>query len=534
MITLHMHDWLQFVRSALVASAAFTSAAHCQNNLPARLPGPDGGAGFGDAFGGVGDATRDGTEDVLIGDRRYEVDGENLSRWTLIKGGTGRILWQWVGVAKEDHNLANADYVGDLNGDHFGDFVLGDAAQNSRDTGQIIALSGKDGAVLWTKTGLSDFDQAGRDVCGFIDINGDHVPDPVVVMRYAFDGRVEVLSGSDGATLLSVSSIFPRRVANAGDVDGDLIADFLIGGWRNSSTFASATIISGRDGHQIRRLTTDSEMVMFGYALDGNVDVTGDGVPDQIVGDYYFNVVYLFDGATGNEVRSYAKPEWIDRHDFGVNVRFADMNADGMPDINLIGGNNAAGPFSCITFNVETGRVMFVANGYEYNVTPPLGNETAFIDFNRDGRLDVLNGRFAADGSPFVEIDSTGDIGLVVGRPVALEPTVVRIPGTDRVLSHETITTVATGADPMQTVYFVGGYSGRTTTYVPQLDLTLDLGQPFELLGRAIADADGVCWIELRPPGVQPPRDAFVQAVQVQHQGRPARKSNLEWINIGH
>lgn len=66
---------------------------------------------------------------------------------------------------------------------------------------------------------------------------------------------------------------------------------------------------------------------------------------------------------------------------------------------------------------------------------------------------------------------------------------------------------------PGSATYFVYSFSGYGSTFVPQLNITLNLLQP-TLIGSALADQDGVAELTRTVPNNAPPREILLQAIQ--------------------
>jgi hypothetical protein len=107
------------------------------------------------------------------------------------------------------------------------------------------------------------------------DLNGDGVPDLLAATRYYDADRVMAWSGVDGTELLDFAAsdvgqadeYFGMSIASVGDVDGDGIADFVVGApdWEDPDTARDAGrayVYSGGDG-------TDAVLGTLLYAIDG-------------------------------------------------------------------------------------------------------------------------------------------------------------------------------------------------------------------------------------------------------------------------
>lgn len=164
--------------------------------------------------------------------------------------------------------------IGDLDADETNDLLLGApyADVAGQDSGSVVAVSGRTGALLFTAHGKDAGDALGAEVTRLGDVDRDGIEDLAAASYYddSQAGSVTVLSGKTGATLYSI------RGTHAGD--------------------------------------------LFGCALGGGVDFNGDGTSDLVVGapgDWFQGpgsaYVSIFDGRTGTRIRTIEDPAagWI-------------------------------------------------------------------------------------------------------------------------------------------------------------------------------------------------------------------------------
>jgi hypothetical protein len=242
------------------------------------------GDGLGFIGGGAGDLNHDGVSDLVLGAIWATPSADRLN--------AGQSFVLYGGIS----HLAALD--------------LADGVQDGQI--DVASIAGTHGFVI---NGVAANDLAGRPV-GVGDINGDHVDDLIVGMgannparMYVVFGRdsaagrafpatleLSALSGSDGFVIPGVMA----DGAAAGDVNGDGIGDLVIGDWMtspNGRNYAGqAYVIFGRpsfpasldlatlNGSNGFRVNGGVAMEFLGYSVDGAGDVNGDGLDDVVIG----------------------------------------------------------------------------------------------------------------------------------------------------------------------------------------------------------------------------------------------------------
>lgn len=255
------------------------------------------------------------------------------------------------------------------------------------------------------------------------DVDGDAIADYLVG---AYDhrwngndhqGRAFVFSGKSGQLLFPLDTPFPQAeaafgcaVAAAGDVNQDGVPDLLIGAFGQERT-GRAFAFSGRDGAVLFSLAAPQPQLGggFGWSVAGLGDLTGDGVPELVVGAFAQDgdgKAFVFNGQSRELLFPLAAPSLQGGSAFGWSVASAgDIDQDGTPDI-LVGA-----PYTSVSGRTVQGRV-YAFSGRDGKVLrtfddpDPREGEVfgwrvaASGDLNQDGVPDVLVGAPYKDIGP--------------------------------------------------------------------------------------------------------------------------------------
>jgi hypothetical protein len=196
---------------------------------------------FGVAVSGAGDVNDDGFADLIVGAPHDAEVGSVAGYARVFSGATGEILCTFHGSAPDDFFGGSVSGAGDVNGDGFDDVIVGarNDIHNGSNTGSARVFSGATGGILYAFYGDSAGNFFGASVRGAGDVNGDGVDDllagaPHYGSNGAAPGYARVFSGADGEVLFtfngeSAYDYFGDSVSGAGDVNGDGLADLVIG-----------------------------------------------------------------------------------------------------------------------------------------------------------------------------------------------------------------------------------------------------------------------------------------------------------------
>lgn len=366
---------------------------------------PEANGFFGDATAIVPDVDGDGAPDLVVGAPGETVDlMPAVGRAYVFSGATGALLWQLEPLNKEpgmDFGECVAG-VPDLDGDGRGDILVGapDADPGPLtpgDAGRAYVFSGATGAVLFEiASPFQETDGAfGDDVAGIQDVNGDGRGDLVIGAPEEDagnidSGRVYVFSGATGLLLRFTVSPNPNfggqfgdAVASVPDVNGDLVADVVVGAPFENPVGAPTAcgrgyILSGATGGVLRAVQSpgQDDNGGFGECVAGLPDVNADGFGDIVIGAPRENPgtspsnagrANVYSGATGALLHKLIPPVSQLNGEFGFAVAAApDLNADGVPDV-LVGAWRERQPGQPLTVPPLTRRAFEVGRVHAYS-----------------------------------------------------------------------------------------------------------------------------------------------------------------------
>ncbi len=362
----------------------------CRNGV--IFNGINQGDNCGVAVSGAGDVNGDGIDDIIIGaffarnqtGQSYVVFG-NEGPWpavfqlTSLNGTNGFVI---NGIKSGDYSGISVSRAGDVNGDAIDDILVGAfGANNFRGQSYvifgshypwppIIYLSDINGYNGCTMDGIPG-DGSGHAVSGAGDINGDGIDDIVIgpynvnnightyvvfgTKKWPLQMNFTDLNGNNGFAIngISAKDLSGYSVSGAGDVNGDGIADILIGApWAHDNTGQSYVVfgnplvwpaaidlllLNGNNGFAMDGVNG------CGWSVSGAGDVNGDGIDDMLIGGTNTSYVLLgnqqawpaliyfgyLDGNNGFAING------IEGSSYAVSGA-GDVNGDGIDDI-LIG-----------------------------------------------------------------------------------------------------------------------------------------------------------------------------------------------------
>ena len=314
----------------------------------------------GSSISSAGDVNGDGIDDLILSaplaDGVDNSEGEVGESYVLFgrSGGFGTNLqlsdlngsngFKITGIDEDDFSGSTVSGAGDINGDGFSDLLIGapGAEQDTRlNVGESYVVFGKgtgfaanlnladlDGSNGFVLKGIDAFDGAGTSVSGVGDVNGDGLDDILIGApeadpgglsgnlagesyvvygsRASFGAELELasLDGRNGFVINGNVSVGQsgEAVSGAGDVNGDGIADLLIGA-PSVGTPGEIYVVFGRVGGFGPSLEIADLNGSNGFTIDGALgddsagisvssagDVNADGIDDIAIGSSFFSL----------------------------------------------------------------------------------------------------------------------------------------------------------------------------------------------------------------------------------------------------
>ncbi|OYU11517.1 MAG: hypothetical protein CFE38_11490 [Comamonadaceae bacterium PBBC1] len=324
-----------YPNGAYPSFVVFGKANNTAVNLSAVLQGVGGFAiKTGDSTGpasvaGAGDLNGDGLDDVVVvfqGLTHVVFGRQSSSEVVLSNVANGEGGFVINAVAAGDNLVSRVSAAGDVNGDGMADLILGASGANGM-AGRSYVVFGQTGTTPIQLTsiinniggfvinGVSALDSSGDSVSSAGDVNGDGLADLIVGADGANGaaGRSYVVFGQTAAQTVNLSSVANnvggfvingqaasdrsgQSVASAGDVNGDGLADLIVGA-NNAQGLAGRSYVifgqtaavginlsaigQGQGGFVINGQNASDHS---GWSVSSAGDVNGDGLADLIVG----------------------------------------------------------------------------------------------------------------------------------------------------------------------------------------------------------------------------------------------------------
>jgi hypothetical protein len=427
------------------------------------------GSSLGWTCASAGDVNGDGRADLVAGAPWYDIGGQFVGRVRVFHGSSGPFLsspdWIAEGSSASDRIGFWQASAGDVNGDGFGDLVVGvpNHSNGQSNEGRVDVYHGSGSGLPsepdWTfESDLVDAEFGGQ-VASAGDVNGDGYGDLIVGApgytngesyegrAYLFFGSSHGLSETPGWTFESdfVNAGLGGAVAGAGDVNGDGFADIIVGapGYANGNYEEGAAYgfwgsAAGLPDVPNWFIETNRDHSGYGSSVAAIGDVNGDGYGDAIVGaprdsnpESSEGRAYIYHGSSSG--LSTIADRVLERNQassaFGWAVAGAgDVNGDGFPDVVVGAPDYPSGALQLGRAELFLGSSVGVGAQPAWSIVGPAGpagvgfSVANLGDHNGDGFSDVAVGIPASSSGLLY----SGSVELYLGNAGAGRPVLAR------------------------------------------------------------------------------------------------------------
>ncbi|MGV3604179.1 MAG: FG-GAP-like repeat-containing protein [Dyadobacter fermentans] len=395
---------------------------------------------FAFAVSSAGDVNADGYDDVIVGAPNFDNGQANEGAAFLFTGSSNGISAVPSGVLEANQSGAgfgrSVSAAGDVNGDGFGDFIVGAMHYSNGESEEGVALvykgspAGLDPAPMMLESNMAGA-WFGCAVAHAGDLNGDGFSEILVgAMNYsngeAQEGACYIFPGSangphTGGKRIIESDQEDARLGNAatgaGDLNGDGHDDIAMGAYSVGDYDSGAIFIGYGHGSDLSQLTVEivksaDEQSHFGWDVSGAGDVNGDGFHDLIVGAHAYNngdgAAFLYYGSASGIISQSMTA--LHSHETGMAAAMGesvagagDLNGDGYSDV-VVGEAMYADP--------DTWIMTALAMIY-YGSPAGIGTSPQRMTGNPNDEFDFFGWSVATAG----DVNADGYSDLLVGSP---------------------------------------------------------------------------------------------------------------------
>ncbi len=319
---------------------------------------------IGRCVASAGDVNGDGYSDLIVGVTNgvfaSYVNGGAEVYYGSASGISSTPSWTKSSAVSGDDFGTSVASAGDVNGDGYSDILVG-AYKNNSESGVAYSFygsaAGPSANADWSATGTSG-SWYGYSLAGAGDVNGDGYGDVIIgAPKQSAYGAAFVYHGSGSgisttpdwqftASIFAAQSMYGISVACAGDVNGDGYSDILVGAsklYQSSNVYAGGAFGYYGSAGGLPAFWNWSENAPdpyfghdFGWCVSSAGDVNGDGYSDVIIcAPYPFGNIYCYYGSgSGLPYSHNTQLQYPSGLRFGYSAACAgDVNGDGYSDI---------------------------------------------------------------------------------------------------------------------------------------------------------------------------------------------------------